>query len=63
MAREQSLKTGDLIHPTRLALTGRTAGPGLFDIMQILGADECAQRMEAAAAWIERRQETPAQGG
>jgi glutamyl-tRNA synthetase len=48
------VKGGDLIHPTRLALTGRTVGPGLFEIMQLLGAGECARRMRAAAEFIEK---------
>ncbi|MCY0870039.1 MAG: glutamate--tRNA ligase, partial [Firmicutes bacterium] len=60
LARELSVKTGDLIHPTRLALTGRTVGPGLFEVMQLLGEQECAQRMLAAAEWIERKQESRA---
>jgi len=40
---------GSLIHPTRLALTGRTVGPGLFDIVAVLGRDRCLARMARAA--------------
>ncbi|MBX6353548.1 MAG: glutamate--tRNA ligase [Thermoflavifilum sp.] len=47
------IKGGDLIHPTRLALTGVTVGPGLFDVMVLLGRDECVARMRRAAQWIE----------
>ncbi|MCL6597894.1 MAG: glutamate--tRNA ligase [Alicyclobacillus macrosporangiidus] len=48
------IKGGELIHPTRLALTGVTVGPGLFDVMALLGRAECQTRMRAAAAWIRR---------
>ncbi len=41
-----------LIHPTRLALTGKTFGPGLFDIMVTLGKTKCLERLERAINWI-----------
>jgi len=44
-AEEKSLKGADIIHPTRLALTGRTAGPPLFELMYILGKDIVCQRL------------------
>ncbi|MFZ5899646.1 MAG: glutamate--tRNA ligase, partial [Bacillota bacterium] len=43
---------GALIHPTRLALSGRTVGPGLFDIIAILGKERCLARLEKAASFI-----------
>ena len=45
---------GDLkIHqPIRVALTGGTASPGLFDVMEILGRDEVVRRLRAAAGRI-----------
>ena len=43
-----SVKPGDLIHPLRLALTGMGAGPGLFDILFILGKDESLRRIARA---------------
>lgn len=49
----RGISGGTLIHPTRLALTGRTVGPGLFDIIALLGKDRCLARLERAAAWIE----------
>lgn len=44
-AEEAGIKAGEIIHPTRLALTGRTVSPGLFEIMEIMGRDECVKRM------------------
>lgn len=52
---KEGLKGGDLIHPTRLALTGKTVGPSLFDVIDILGKDECIARLHRAAAFIEEK--------
>lgn len=49
---EMDIKGGQLIHPTRLAISGITVGPGLFDIMTLLGRETCKRRMRAAAAKI-----------
>jgi glutamyl-tRNA synthetase len=43
-----SIKPGDLIHPLRLAISGTGAGPGLYDILYILGKDESLRRIDAA---------------
>ncbi len=45
--------TGRLIHPTRLALSGRTKGPGLFDLMAVLGRETTVKRLLKAADFIE----------
>lgn len=34
------------IHPIRVALTGRTFGPGLFDLMSLLGANRMRSRLD-----------------
>lgn len=49
----EGIKGGEIIHPTRLALTGKTVGPGLFEIIEILGKDESVARLKAAVARIE----------
>lgn len=49
------LKAGDLIHPIRLAISGRTNTPGLFEIMETLGRQVCARRIKRAKAFIEAR--------
>jgi glutamyl-tRNA synthetase len=38
--------------PVRVALTGGTASPGLFDVMEILGREETVRRLSAAAKRI-----------
>lgn len=46
----ESLKVGvgDLIHPLRLAISGTGAGPGLYDIVFLLGRDETIRRVNRA---------------
>jgi glutamyl-tRNA synthetase len=48
-AEKLGKKGGDLIHPTRLAISGLPFGPGLFELMAALGKDAVLRRMRAAA--------------
>ncbi len=49
----EGIKSGEIIHPTRLALTGRTNGPGLFEIVDILGKEESVARLRNVADMID----------
>ncbi len=49
---EQEVKPGEIIHPTRLALTGRTMSPGLYDVMELLGKIRCMERLKRAEAFV-----------
>lgn len=53
---ELGIGTGALFHPTRLALTGRTMGPSLFDIIALLGRERCVTRLRRAAEFIRQRE-------
>ncbi len=53
LSEELGISTGRLIHPTRLAITGRTAGPGLFEIMALLSRERTVERLKKAADYIE----------
>jgi glutamyl-tRNA synthetase len=46
------VKLVDLAQPTRLALTGRTASPPLFEVMALLGREETRARLRAARVAI-----------
>jgi glutamyl-tRNA synthetase len=48
LAEELGLKTGDLFGAVRVAVTGRTAAPPLFETMELLGRERCLERLEAA---------------
>lgn len=54
LAEELGISAGHLIHPTRLALTGRTVGPSLFDVIALLGRDRCLARLDRAVEYIRR---------
>ena len=42
---QNSLKLGAVAQPLRVALTGRTTSPGIFDVLAVLGRQECLARL------------------
>ena len=46
------LKLGKIAQPVRVALTGRTASPGIFEITEIIGRDRVLDRLRAAVDHI-----------
>ncbi len=49
---EMDIDSRLLIHPTRLALTGRTRGPGIFITIKLVGRNEACARLRTAARFI-----------
>ncbi len=47
-ATEVMVSASKLIHPVRLALTGKGSGPSLFALMEILGQEACLRRLKLA---------------
>jgi glutamyl-tRNA synthetase len=47
---EKGLKTGQVFHPLRAAVSGRTEGPTLFLMLEVLGRDAVLARLSEAAA-------------
>jgi glutamyl-tRNA synthetase len=45
LVEAEGLKMGQLAQPVRVALTGRTASPGLFEVMEVLGRDRTLFRL------------------
>ncbi|HMU55745.1 MAG TPA: glutamate--tRNA ligase [Nitrospira sp.] len=45
LVEEEGWKMGQLAQPVRVALTGRTASPGLFEVMEVLGRDRTLLRL------------------
>ncbi len=52
LAEKMGVGAGKLIHPTRVALTGSAASPGLFEMMAVLGKDVVLRRMKKAIELI-----------
>jgi glutamyl-tRNA synthetase len=46
------LKLGKIAQPVRLALTGATVSPGIFEIIAVLGKNRTLERLEAARQFI-----------
>ncbi len=53
LIKDLGIPSGELIHPTRAALTGRTVSPGLFEVMSLLGKKRVIERLKRAAKSIE----------
>jgi nondiscriminating glutamyl-tRNA synthetase len=49
-AEKLGVKAGQLIHPSRVALTGQSRSAGIFEIMELMGAVRTVRRLRSAAA-------------
>jgi glutamyl-tRNA synthetase len=50
LADDLGLKAGNLFMPIRVAVTGRTQSPGLFETLRVIGAERVRQRLDDAIA-------------
>ena len=55
VVEQNGIKLGKLIHPARLALTGKTVGPGFYAVVELLGKEETIKRLKAAVKYIEEK--------
>jgi glutamyl/glutaminyl-tRNA synthetase len=46
----KGIKIGDLNHALRVAVTGVMVGPGMYDVLDVLGREETLRRLEQALA-------------
>ena len=53
LAVERSVTPGRIIHPLRVALTGRSASPGIYDVLLLLGPDAALARIRTAVDLLE----------
>ncbi len=53
-AEQLGINASALIHPTRVAISGRSVTPGLFEVMVLLGKERVLQRMEYAIIHFEK---------
>jgi len=54
-AEKMEIGIGKLIHPTRLAVSGQGAGPGLFEILTALGQETTVRRMRWLAGFLREK--------
>ena len=55
IAQRREMKLVKVAQPVRVALTGRTISPGLFEVIDILGKDRTVKRLQKAIAFIRAR--------
>ncbi|HXG23763.1 MAG TPA: glutamate--tRNA ligase [Chthonomonadales bacterium] len=52
IAEEMQSERAPIIHTLRVATTGRTVGPGLFELLSVLGKERVLARLHRAKAWL-----------
>ncbi len=50
LADERGIKAGALIHAARVAVTGQTVSPGIFEVLELVGRERVRARIDAALA-------------
>ena len=50
LVQEERLTLGQIAQPVRVALTGGTASPGIFEVMAVLGKERTLARLDSALA-------------
>lgn len=56
VAQDMGVGAGRLIHPLRVALTGQTVSPGIFDVLYYVGRDLSLDRIGRAVAALQERE-------
>lgn len=54
LSEECGCKAGELIHPVRLGVSGMTFGPGLFELLEVLGKEKVIERLKRFVDYIEK---------
>ena len=49
---DQGIKPADIVHALRVAVTGKSVGPGLYDCLALLGRQAVLARIDRALARI-----------
>lgn len=59
LASNLELRLGDVIQPVRVAVTGSTISPPMYDTLALLGRAKCCERLRTAAAYIKQMNAAP----
>jgi glutamyl-tRNA synthetase len=52
LVAEKGIKLGKIAQPVRVALTGGTVSPGIYDVIEVMGKEKTIRRIEAAVGMI-----------
>jgi glutamyl/glutaminyl-tRNA synthetase len=50
LAQRLGCKTGDLVHPARVAVSGRSVGPSLYHMLEVMGKERVLKRFDRMMA-------------
>jgi len=54
LVAEKGLKLGKIAQPVRVALTGGTVSPGIYEVIEVMGKERTIRRIEAAVRMIQK---------
>jgi glutamyl-tRNA synthetase len=57
IAEELGVSAAQVIHPTRVAVSGRTVGPGLFEMIEVMGKERVLYRLRAAQEMVRHEEQ------
>jgi glutamyl-tRNA synthetase len=55
LAQKLGCKTGDLVHPARVAVSGRSVGPSLYHMLEVMGKERVLKRFDRMMAQLGRK--------
>jgi glutamyl-tRNA synthetase len=56
ISRKRDIKLGNIAQPVRVAVTGRTESPGIFEVLEILGKEKTVRRLSMAIDAVKTKQ-------
>ena len=59
LAQKLGCKTGDLVHPARVAVSGRSVGPSLYHMLEVMGKERVFARFARALEKFNAASTTP----
>ena len=58
LSEKQNIKAAQFIHPLRMAISGVKGGPGLFELLEILGKEKVLFRIDRTLNQIKIRKQS-----
>ncbi len=55
LAQKLGCKTGDLVHPARVAVSGRSVGPSLYHMLEVMGKERVLARFDRMTATLAKK--------
>ena len=62
LAESKGIAAGKIFQPLRVALTGLTVSPGIFEVLVAMGRDLALKRIADAISWLDRKNPTLTRG-